>query len=77
MGQVIQFPRVMPAERPRFGDWLCERVGARKIYRVKRRTSTFHGVPWPVGAVLLLGREWDALEREYEAKYGPMYPWRK
>lgn len=74
--KIIPFPRQMPAERPKFWEWLPDRVGAtgrRKVYCVKRRTPTFKGVPWGEGSVLLLPREWEALEREYEAKYGPIY----
>ena len=80
MGNVIQFPkphRTINPQRPKFWEWLPDRVGAtgrRKVYRVKRRTRTFHGVPWSDGSVLLLEREWDAYEREYEMIYGPMYP---
>lgn len=72
--QIIIFPRAIPKARPPFWEWLPARVGARRVYRVARRTKTFRGVPWSNGTVLLLPRQWDELEREYEAKFGPIRP---
>jgi hypothetical protein len=72
--KIVLFPRpAIPVDRPKFWQWLPQRVGARHVYRVKRRTPTCRGVPWGDDTVLL-PRQWDALEREYEAKYGPIYP---
>lgn len=77
MGQIIQFPRVPPVERPRFSDWLTSRVGGTwTVVRARNYKRGWKGMPWPEGHVLLLNREYSAYEREYEAKYGPMYPWR-
>lgn len=70
--QIIQFPRQVSAERPRFGEWLSERVGGRWCV-VKQRRPTWRGIDMS-DRVQLLDRQYVAFEREYEALYGPIYP---
>lgn len=70
--QIIQFPRQMPTERPRFGEWLSEQVGGRWLV-VKQRRATWRGISL-ADRVQLLDRQYLAYEREYEAKFGPIYP---
>lgn len=68
---IIQFPRQMPAERPRFGDWLREQVGGKWCVSRQRR-KTWRGLDMSE-SVQLLPREYHAFERRYEALYGPVY----
>lgn len=70
--QVIQFPRQIPQDRPRFGEWLTAQVGGRWCVR-KVRTKTWRGLDMS-NRVQLLDREYVAFERRYEALYGPIYP---
>jgi hypothetical protein len=70
MGQVIQFPNV---GRPSFTAWMSARFQGKKWHVAKtRRMGGKFGFS-PDRDVILLGREYDALAAEYEARFGARY----
>lgn len=77
--QIIQFPaRTELAYRPSFREFIAAEMGldfARRVYRVKRRTPTFKGVPWGANTVLLTERDYDAKKAAYHARFGKTYEW--
>lgn len=77
--QVLQFPaRTELAYRPSFHEFIRDELGlehVRRVYRVKRRTPTFKGVPWGANTVLLTEKDYDAQQAAYRARFGKTYEW--
>lgn len=77
--QVLQFPaRTELACRPSFHEFVAAEMGlqvVRRVYRVKRRTPTFKGVPWGPNTVLLTEKDYDAQQTRYRARFGKTYEW--
>jgi hypothetical protein len=69
MGQVINiFTReeIDNKAKPSFSDFIAAKIGSHRWYVVRRRTNNFRGLPYPAGTVLLLPREYNAIEAEYK-----------
>jgi len=77
--QILQFPgRAELAYRPSFREFVAAELGletVRRCYRVKRRTTTFKGVPWGPNTVLLTEKDYDAKKAAYRARFGKTYEW--
>lgn len=63
---------------PSFREFVRDELGVqhvRRVYRVKRRTATFKGVPWGPNTALLTESEYDTFLAAYEARYGAPVNW--
>lgn len=79
MCQIIQFPsRAALSYRPTFREFIRDELGlehVNRVFRVKRRTPTFKGVPWGANSVLLTEKQYDEYTAAYQARYGKTYDW--